>query len=153
MMALPVELCLQKENGDYFICLRPVKEVEKLRKGHKNVEIDGKCKYLFSEENGPKEVNVSIPWQEEGEIELILYGKAVHIDFDTQELFFESNRACIPEKESFCLQVFLDFGAIEIFAQEGRVYLPCAWDIEELEGEIAVCNETLGLAKATVFEL
>lgn len=153
MMALPVELSLEKEKGDYFTCLRPVKEMAGFRKGRKYMQVNRKCKYLFSEQSGPKEVIVSMPWQETGEVELILYGRVIHVDFNVRELVFEENRACIPEKDSFCLQVFVDFGVVEIFSQEGRVYFPCVWDVEKLEGEITICNGTSGLAEVIVYGL
>jgi sucrose-6-phosphate hydrolase SacC (GH32 family) len=153
MMALPVELCLQKEEEDYYICLRPVKEISGRRKNGKEITVNGKGFSIFPEETGPRELLLTMPWQETGSIEFVIYGKKISVDFGARELIVETERTSILKKESFTLQMFIDFEAVEIFAQEGRVYFPCAWDLENLQGEIVVCNETVGLAKTVLYEL
>ena len=153
VMALPVEIFLQKEEENYYVCLRPVQEISRRRKNGRKIVVKETEGFLFPKGEGPGELQLFMPWQETGSIELIIYGEKIRVDFGTCELMFKMDKISIPKKRNFSLQIIIDFEVVEIFAQEGRVYFPCAWDLENLDGEISIRNATLGEIKATLYEL
>jgi fructan beta-fructosidase len=131
MMGLPVELTLHSTGaGGTTIKVQPVRELTSLRKRMHTIKpqrlgaganpLDGIQGELF-------EIEAVLNVGDVGEIKFDLRGVAVVYHAATQELSCLGRRTrVVPKEGRISLRLFVDRCAVDIFGDDGRLYLPMA---------------------------
>ena len=131
MMGLPVELTLHSTGSDKaMIRVNPVKELARLRKHTHTIQ----PKRLTAESNpldGIKgelfEIEIVLKIGSSGEITLDLRGVPVTYDVASQKLScLDRQSAVVPKDGKIALHIFVDRCAVDIFGDDGHLYMPMA---------------------------
>jgi sucrose-6-phosphate hydrolase SacC (GH32 family) len=157
MMGFPVVLTLHKTEEGLRMFANPVREIEKLyAKEHAwtNVAIpadDGLPAPGIEGELFDIEAVFEVGDAEE--LGLSIRGEEIIYNVEEEELIFGESRAPLKAKEgSIRLRCIVDRTSIEIFANDGHIYMPCKFRPEEDEKTIAAFARG-GAAMATSIEI
>ena|GEM_PF-2049385 len=83
-----------------------------------------------------------------------LFGYTLYIDFDEKKMVLNDETAYFAGEEGLSARIFIDYGAVEIFADNGLLYFPCGFDTEALEGSIEIKgNSSIRLDDITVYSI
>lgn len=122
IMGIPVELTLRTTEEGPTICSVPARELKSLRYAPQDLNFSGK---LDVDAGDLFEVEASIEPGAQGVIELNLRGVPVTYDASKSELSCLDRRAKIsPINGKVTLHILVDRTSIDIFGNEGRLYMP-----------------------------
>ncbi len=128
MMGLPVELRLRQTDEGLRLFVMPVRELQRLRGkavGVKAQALKPGTNPLAAFKGELLELKADIEIGGAGEIVLNLRGVPVAYDAGKQELQCKQKKARLqPENGHIQLQVLVDRTSVDIFGNDGRVYMP-----------------------------
>ena len=159
MMGLPVELTLHNTDTGLSLLVNPVKELASLRqrthilkpqplKPGENPLADVKGELL--------EVTAEIALGDVTEVGIKLRGIPVTYDVQKQELICRDRRTKLkPESGKIQLRMFVDRTAVDIFGNNGQLYMPMGIVVspENKSLEISAKGGTAQIESLTVYEL
>ncbi len=161
MMTYPVTLSLHATDEGLRMYAYPVKEIEKLYARHhvwEDVEIRGYGSEALRDAEGKLfDIEVEIEPRTAEKVGLIVRGERITYDVAEEELVFRNagtiNSAPLALEDGHIrLRCIVDRTSIEIFANGGRIYMPCRFrPAEDAEG-IALYARG-GTAAATTFHV
>ncbi len=128
MMGLPVELTLHATDDGLRLWIYPVKELECLRAARNRL----KARLLRPRENPLAavkgelvEISAEIALENAREVGFVLRGVPVVYDAQTQELSCRDSKAPLkPVNGKIRLRILVDRTSIDIFGNDGRLYMP-----------------------------
>jgi fructan beta-fructosidase len=128
MIGLPVELTLHRTDDGLRLCAYPVKELEGLRgKAHRfgPAKIEPDQNLLAGLQGELREVEADISTGDAEAVGFVLRGVTVNYDATKAELSCSDRRAVLkPVDGRIRLRLVLDRASLDIFGNEGRVYMP-----------------------------
>ena len=143
MMAIPAELSLGKENGQYLMKFCPVKELDKYAKPQE----------ILCEEAKSLEISLNnaaavfdFSWKKNSGCTTITAGDVcTQIDFEAENLSIDNRKfneklVVIPfdRKKEFRLKMIVDAGIIEFFGNDGTIYAAVEAEEEVLRKEVVI---------------
>jgi len=159
MMGLPVELTLHDSAEGLRLLVNPVKELASLRQQAHSI----KPQVLKAGENplaGVKgellEVNAEIAVGDAAEIVFTLRGIPVVYDVKKQELTCKDRHAALkPVAGKIKLQIFVDRTSVDIFGNDGRLYMPMGIVVPADNKSVAISAKggAAEIEALTVYEL
>lgn len=175
-MSIPRELELLKENDEFKLLQRPIREIKELRNRKylfKDLKLQkGKSKSI-KEINSPLEINTVINLDKKSAFEINFKFKQDEISLnyssEAQELVLNRENSAsdfhpdfrteqivnIDKKEKLKLQIFIDWSSIEIFINEGLQVITSLIFPEEIIVDIFINNyaKDLIIDKLDLFKL
>jgi fructan beta-fructosidase len=156
MMAFPCELTLHTTPAGVRMFARPVKEIESLHGKHysrKGVAI-GTDKNPMAEMSGELlDLRTEIDLQDAEKIAFSIRGIAVEYDAKKKELSCQGKKAVLPPQEGrIRLQMLVDRASIEIFGNDGLVYMPI-YALPKADNRTIELTASGGEARATLLDV
>jgi len=159
MMGLPVELTLHNTEAGLRLLVNPVKELESLRRrvhAIKPQPLQSEANPLAGLKGELLEVKAEIVLGEATEISFRLRGVPITYDVRKQELLCQGKRAALnPVAGRIQLRMFVDRTAVDIFGNNGRLYMPMGIIVapENRSLEISAKGGGARIVALTVYEL
>lgn len=128
LMSLPLELSLVKMEGRYQMRLKPVRELEKLRRPEQGLELEeGRARIPLA--RVPIELTMEWDPQQKGQTRIHLGNYEVTVNFSRETISFcdqdkHFDTAIIPfcRKQPLSLTLIIDQEVIEFFGNDGMIY-------------------------------
>ncbi len=128
MMTFPVELTLRRVEGQLRLCARPVREIERLHAESTTVQavkLRPGAGYRVRAPGRLWHITARFHPGDATEVGLMVRGVSVTVDVRKRQLHCHGNVAPLPETDgAIQMELLVDRGSIEIFAQDGAVYMP-----------------------------
>lgn len=125
---LPSELTLHREKDGYCLRLNPIKELESLRnKTHSwnNVNLDKTGNVLSDLNKDTYEIELELLPGKESVTTIDIRGVKLRYDTLQEELVLNELKSKLKMQDgSIKLQIFIDRTSIEVYANDGMVYIP-----------------------------
>jgi fructan beta-fructosidase len=130
MMGLPVELTLRSTSGGPALSVKPVRELAALRHGTHNLKpqpLSAVENPLAKIQGDLFEIEAEIAVGSSREIIFDLRGVSVVYDVTSQKLScLGSQSVIVPRDGKISLHLFMDRRSLDIFGDQGRLYMPMA---------------------------
>ena len=157
MMTIPVELTLRTTEDGLRMFANPVEEIEKLyAKEHEwtNVAIPADDSVPAPGVEGELfDIEAVLHVGDAEELGLSIRGEEIVYNTKEEQLVFGESRAPLKAKDgNIRLRCIVDRTSVEIFANGGRIYMPCRLRADDDNKSIAVFARG-GAAAATSIEL
>lgn len=126
-VSVPYDLTLEKHGDVYYLCGTPIPEFESLYENtisFDNIEVKPKMPFITPIEPKPYVVKISCD-APDAEIELTLFGKALHFDMKQNLLTFGGGRTAPISYVSgkLDLTLIVDTFSSELFLDGGKIYV------------------------------
>ena len=130
MMGLPVELTLRSTSGGPALAVNPIRELASLRHGTHNIKpqpLSAVENPLAKIQGDLFDIEAEIAVGSSKEIVFDLRGVSVVYDVASQKLSCLGNQSVIvPRDGKISLHLFMDRRSVDIFGDQGRLYMPMA---------------------------
>jgi sucrose-6-phosphate hydrolase SacC (GH32 family) len=137
MMGLPVELTLRTTDAGPIVCSAPVRELASLRKSHQRWTAPASPFAAKAAEL--VETLVEFSPGATGRVELDLRGVKVIYDAATGEVTCLDRKMVLrPENGKVRLHAFVDRRSVDLFGNDGRLYMPMGTPIDPKNLNVAV---------------
>ena len=127
-MGIPVELALRSTAAGPRLAARPVREIERLYERHRTGPLEGAgSEWLRQVRGDALRLRVRFDFTNGGVIRAIFHGREVVFGGTAREIRYRSwmaPEAIVRGPQEF--DILVDRGSIEIFGQDGLLYLPLA---------------------------
>ncbi|MBZ0255679.1 glycoside hydrolase family 32 protein [bacterium] len=136
MMMFPVSLTLHETESGPRLYAYPVKEIETLyAKSHRwdNINLASNESFTADSVKGELfDINIEIDIASAKETSLIIRGEKIIYDAANEQLIFGNNKAPLKlEDGQLELRCIVDRTSIEIYANQGKAYMPCKFRPDE----------------------
>jgi len=159
-MSIPMELKLRTTEKGIRLFREPVVELQKLRKEKHSVrgkKVNASLpNVLQGFKNELAEVNLVIDPQSAKNIQINVRGLAMNYNVLTEELVVDNVRAQVPlRNKKLAFKLFVDRTGLELFAQDGEVYMPINYNFDrnELTYELTAYQGEALLESADLYTL
>lgn len=142
MMGLPVELGLRSYSAGKVIAVKPVKELTALRARTHDIKaqpLNSNDSPLSGIAGDLFEIEAEVEVGDARQINFSLRGVSISYDVATQTISCLGNHSTLmPNEGKISVHVFVDRRSIDIFGDEGRLYMPMAMAISPENRSIAL---------------
>lgn len=159
-MSIPMELKLKTTAKGIRLFREPVVELQKLRQDkypvNRSILRPEAANPLQDFNSDVAELNLLIIPANAKNIQINLRGLVINYNVATEEMVVDNVRAIIPLKDKkISLRLFVDRTGVEIFAQDGEIYMPINYNFDRnnLQYAIRVLNGQAILEQADLYTL
>lgn len=128
-MGIPAEMSLCKVGDKYYLQAAPISEIESLynnTRRYEDVKISSDCKFYADLYDFAYLFKIKGKLYDCGKVELNVFGKAICLDFNKNEIAIGDDRAPISlVGEGLDLSIVVDRCSIEIFSDGGKIMMTC----------------------------
>ena len=153
-MGFPVELSLRSTPRGPRLAARPIREIERLHAKHHKGSLDGAgSDWLRQVQGDALRIGASFDFTNGGAIRATFHGREVVFDGTGHEIRYRSwmaPAAIVLGPQDF--DILVDRGSIEIFGQDGHLYMPMA-GLRTADGVSVVAEGGARVASVDVWEL
>lgn len=159
-MSIPMELKLKTTSSGIRLFREPVVELQKLREDNYHIdrsnihlETPNQLQHFTAE---VAELNLLLRPNSAKNIQINVRGLVMNYNVATEEMVIDNVRAIVPLRdEKLMLRLFVDRTGLELFAQNGEIYMPINYNFDHnnLQYEIGVLNGQAILEKADLYTL
>lgn len=159
-MSIPMELKLKTTSSGIRLFREPVVELQKLRKDKYHIdrntihpEKPDQLQHFTAE---VAELNLLIRPNSAKNIQINVRGLVMNYNVVTEEMIIDNVRAIVPLRdEKLMLRLFVDRTGLELFAQNGEIYMPINYNFDRnnLQYAIGVLNGQAMLEQAELYTL
>jgi sucrose-6-phosphate hydrolase SacC (GH32 family) len=159
MMAFPCELTLRSTAEGERLCFQPVRELERLHAGRhawSPLSLEPGTNVLSGIRGDLVELRAQFKVGNQGEVRFVIRGVPVVYDAAKQELICKDRRNPLrPVDGKVRLQILVDRTSLEIFGNDGLLYMPMAAGFSPQDHSLAltVADAAVSLDSLDVYEM
>ena len=126
-MSLPAELTLKYNDGAYYLCALPIKEIEGIYKDNselENLQLTGGMKKEFSLSRAPYIIKLKANLPSATQLTLKIFGRKILCDTGKNSITLSNNTAPLSlNQNTIDLVIVSDQCSIEIYSDGGKFYM------------------------------
>jgi sucrose-6-phosphate hydrolase SacC (GH32 family) len=126
-MSLPAELTLKYNDGAYYLCALPIKEIEGIYKDNsvlENLQLTGGMKKEFSLSRTPYIIKLKATLPSATQLTLKIFGRKILCDTGKNSITLSNNTAPLSlNQNTVDLVIVSDQCSIEIYSDGGKFYM------------------------------
>lgn len=131
-MGIPMELTLEKCDGNYCLCANPVKEIETIYSSHEtfdDMKVSANEEQSIALEDKPYLLKIKGAYTNDVVLDFSIFGCSFSVDFTKNQLMLgEKQMPLSISKNNFDITLLIDRCSMEIFADGGKAYMSAVED-------------------------